>query len=100
MRSIALRVYHCSAEKEGVDHPLGYYIRAHKRRGFRTIGYHFLVHLDGSIDVGRPIAQIGAHARRKNLHSIGICYIGGLDKNRKPKDTRTVLQIHALRALE
>ena len=100
MRSIAHRVYHCSADQEGVDHQLSYYVRMHKARGFRTIGYHFLVHLDGTIDVGRLLAKIGAHAKGKNLHSVGICYVGGLDENRKPKDTRTVQQIHALRALD
>lgn len=100
MRTIKQRVYHCSADREGVHHQLSYYVMLHKKRGFRTIGYHFLVHLDGTIDVGRPLAQIGAHAKGKNLHSIGICYVGGLDKNGKPKDTRTVQQIHALRALD
>ena len=35
-----------------------------------------------------------------NLHSIGICYIGGLDKDGKnPKDTRTDEQKKALRKL-
>jgi len=100
MRTIALRVYHCSADREGKDHSLEYYIKMHRRRGFRTIGYHFLVHLDGAIDIGRKLYEIGAHAKGKNLHSVGICYVGGLDENGKSKDTRTVQQIHALRAID
>ena len=50
--------------------------------------------------------EIGAHAKGKNLHSVGICYVGGLTRETipgiipKPKDTRTVQQIHALRALD
>ena len=100
MRSIAHRVYHCSADREGEDHSLRYYINMHQRRGFRTIGYHFLVHPDGTIDIGRLLSQIGAHAKGKNLHSVGICYVGGLDENGNPKDTRTVQQIHALRAID
>jgi len=78
----------------------------HKKRGFRTIGYHFLVHPDGTIDIGRKLYEIGAHAKGKNLHSVGICYVGGLEKKKKKtdkriaKDTRTVQQIHALRALD
>ena len=100
MRSIAHRVYHCSADREGEDHPLSYYDRMHRKRGFRKFGYHLLVHLDGTIDVGRLLKEIGAHAKGKNLHSVGICYVGGLDKNGKPKDTRTVQQIHALRAID
>jgi len=107
MRTIKLRVYHCSADQEGVNHSLKYYIKMHQRKGFRTIGYHFLVHLDGNIDIGRLLHEIGAHAKGKNLHSIGICYVGGLERipkgskrKPKPKDTRTLAQVHALRALD
>ena len=102
MRSIRHRVYHCSADREGVEHSLKYYIKMHQgpKFRFRTVAYHFVVHLDGSIDVGRLLSQIGAHAKGKNLHSVGIMYVGGLDEHGKPKDTRTVQQIHALRALD
>ena len=44
----------------------------------------------------RPEKMVGAHARRYNVHSIGICYEGGLDANGKPADTRTLAQKHAL----
>ena len=40
--------------------------------------------------------MVGAHARRYNAHSIGICYEGGLDANGKPADTRTPTQKYAL----
>jgi hypothetical protein len=45
--------------------------------------------LDGTIEQGRELEAVGAHTKGHNAHSIGICYIGGLDKNGKPKDTRT-----------
>lgn len=46
---------------------------------------------------GRPIEQIGAHCKGENANSIGICYIGGMDKeNKKAKDTRTDAQKKAL----
>ena len=32
---------------------------------------------------------MGAHVSGQNRGSIGICYIGGVDKNLRPKDTRT-----------
>jgi N-acetyl-anhydromuramyl-L-alanine amidase AmpD len=35
---------------------------------------------------------VGAHCTGYNKDSIGICYIGGLDKNGKSKDTRTEAQ--------
>ena len=40
--------------------------------------------------------MVGAHARRSNAHSIGICYEGGLDENGKPCDTRTPAQKQTL----
>lgn len=89
---------HCLATKEGVDYSAEQVRSWHvNQRGFRDIGYHFLIHLDGTIEKGRPIGQSGAHAKGYNKHSIGVAYVGGLDKNGKPKDTRTVAQYHALR---
>lgn len=40
--------------------------------------------------------MVGAHARRYNAHSIGVCYEGGLDENGKPCDTRTPAQKQTL----
>ena len=45
------------------------------------------------------MSRIGAHAKGYNRNSIGICYEGGLDKDGKPKDTRTPEQRVALRQL-
>ena len=60
------------------------------------VGYHFVVKLDGTIKKGRPIEEIGAHCLGQNKNSIGICYIGGLDKNKYLKDTRTAAQIRSM----
>ena len=102
MRYIDLVVIHCSATEIGKDYSVEDITLWHKVRGFRTIGYHFLIHLDGSIsgvlEGCRPIKEIGAHAKGKNLHSIGICYIGGL-KEGKPSDTRTNEQKESLKCL-
>ena len=68
----------------------------HKARGFKTIGYHYYITKDGQMHLCRPEDMIGAHARRYNAHSIGICYEGGLDANGNPDDTRTPAQKHAL----
>ena len=73
--------------------------RRHKQRGFKMVGYHFIIRLDGTIEQGRPLEMIGAHCSGHNAHSIGICYIGGLDKSGKPKDTRTQVQIDVLWSL-
>lgn len=98
MRNIDRIVIHCSATEDGKDVTVKDITGWHKKRGFRTIGYHYVIYLDGSINVGRPIKQLGAHARGYNDNSVGICYIGGL-KNGKPFDTRNYGQITALRNL-
>lgn len=68
----------------------------HRQRGFRSIGYHFVIRLDGTIEPGRDVALDGAHCTGWNHRSIGICYIGGLDRNGRPADTRTEAQREAL----
>lgn len=102
MRTINLIVIHCSATDEGKDYSVEEITRWHRARGFRTIGYHFLIHQDGSIDGKaegcRSIMEIGAHAKGYNRRSIGICYIGGLLYG-EPADTRTAAQINAMRCL-
>jgi len=49
-------------------------------RGWRDIGYHFVIKRDGTLQFGRPLEQSGAHARGFNKASIGICMVGGMDK--------------------
>lgn len=49
-------------------------------RGWRDVGYHYIIKRDGTLQLGRPIEQVGAHVRGVNLHSIGICLIGGMEK--------------------
>ena len=43
--------------------------------------------------------MIGAHVSGHNKNTIGICYIGGLDADKKAKDTRTDAQKESLRWL-
>jgi N-acetylmuramoyl-L-alanine amidase len=97
MRAINKIILHCSATPEG-RHTTVEDIRLwHKQRGWSDIGYHYVVYLDGTIHEGRPIERSGAHVKSHNKNSIGICYIGGVDKNNlKAKDTRTPEQIMAL----
>ena len=89
MRAINEIIIHCSATKEGNKISATTIDRWHKDRGWRCIGYHYVVRIDGSIEYGRPVQDIGAHVKGKNKHSIGVCYIGGLDADMEPKDTRT-----------
>lgn len=99
MRRIDLIICHCSATKITQDFPVESLEACHKARGFKTIGYHYYITKDGQVHQCRPEDMIGAHARRYNAHSIGICYEGGLDANGEPADTRTEAQKHAMIAL-
>ena len=93
MRKVSKIILHCSATPEGRWHNASDIKLWHLARGFRTIGYHYVILLDGTLEKGRPESEIGAHCRGHNADSIGICYIGGLDKVRGvPKDTRTPAQ--------
>lgn len=48
----------------------------HKERGFKEIGYHFVVRRNGKIEPGRSVSKPGAHTRGLNHCSIGICLSG------------------------
>lgn len=99
MREIKEVIIHCSATIEGNDYHIEDIDRWHKQQGWEKVGYHYVVTLDGTIEVGRHEREVGAHAKWHNNRSIGICYIGGLDKDGKPKDTRTEEQKIAMRNL-
>lgn len=99
-------VIHCSATREGLDVRASDLDKWHKERGFAMIGYNYVIDIDGTIEVGRPLSMEGAHCSTKgfssfsyNKHSIGICYIGGLDKYGNAKDTRTIAQKMAMQEL-
>ncbi len=89
-------IIHCSATREGRDFDASDIDRWHKDRGWREIGYHYVIKLDGTIEKGRDDNQMGSHAKGHNKNSIGICYIGGLSKYGDAKDTRTEEQIEAM----
>ena len=99
MRKIEKIILHCTATPEGREVTVADVTAWHKERGFRTIGYHYLVYLDGTVVRGRREEEIGAHCLGQNTGSIGVCYVGGLDSRGKPKDTRTAAQRVALRHL-
>ena len=100
MRDIDKIIIHCSATPEGRDVKTSTIKQWHTAKGWADIGYHYVIELDGSVNMGRDIDRIGAHTRGENTGSIGICYVGGMDANMKnPKDTRTAKQKEGLKCL-
>ena len=49
-------------------------------RGWRDIGYHYLIQRDGVIRLGRPEEIIGAHCSGHNAVSIGVAVIGNFEE--------------------
>ena len=48
--------------------------------GWADVGYHFVIPKNGRFQKGRDIKLVGAHAKRKNDDSIGICLVGDFHK--------------------
>ena len=96
MREINKLVVHCSATPKGAYFDIEDIRKWHViENGWQDVGYHFIVLLDGTIQLGRPLSVKGAHVSGHNAHSIGICYIGGGIQG-KQEDTRTPEQFRSL----
>ena len=95
-RRIDAIIVHCTATPPGMKVTVDDIDRWHKARGWKGIGYHYVVDLDGTVYRGRTDDCVGAHCRGHNAHSIGVCYVGGLDPQGRPADTRTPEQKEAL----
>ncbi|QDP57247.1 MAG: putative endolysin [Prokaryotic dsDNA virus sp.] len=97
MRKIDKIIVHCTASPELRPHDVNDIRLWHQERGWDDIGYHYLIHIDGTIEEGRPIERYGIHTAGQNYNSIGVCYVGGMTKDMKsPKDTRTKEQKDSL----
>ena len=100
MRPITEIIIHCTGTVPSDGTTVEVVRKYHKEHnGWKDIGYHYLITLDGKIHQGRPLDQVGAHTTNHNQRTIGICYVGGLDENKKAKDTRTLQQVAAIRQL-
>lgn len=72
---------HCS------DTPTGRDVRVHEidewhskqwgpSKSGKYVGYHWVICIDGTIEMGRPTHEAGVHCKGQNKDSIGICLIG------------------------
>ena len=97
MRKIDKIILHCSANgpnsKIGVKEIRDYHV---KQRGWKDIGYHYVIKRNGVLETGRPIEQAGAHCTGYNANSIGICLVGGIDNAGMPQDNFTPEQFEKL----
>jgi N-acetylmuramoyl-L-alanine amidase len=70
-------VIHCTQTPKNMDIDVAKVTEWHKDRGFDTIGYHYLIKRDGTLQTGRDEDVVGAHAIAVNGTSIGIALVGG-----------------------
>jgi hypothetical protein len=91
MREIKEIHIHCTATREGKAITAEAIRQMHKARGWSDIGYHIIVGFQG-IEHGRPLRRNPASVKGRNSGAAAIAYVGGLDSNGKPKDTRTPRQ--------
>lgn len=106
-RAIDLVVIHCSATpsgkplRQGVPGQPGFLnapqvINAwHAARQFKrdpaavlafssvlpSIGYHYVIDLTGEVWNGRHVDEVGAHAAQFNAASVGVCLVGGAERD-------------------
>lgn len=57
----------------------------------KYIGYHFVVKRNGTVETGRPINEVGCHAKGVNKSSIGICWVGKSKMTDKQKESLITL---------
>lgn len=78
-------ILHCSDSPDNMNITIDDIEQWHKDRGFKKIGYHYVIHKDGEVKAGRNPKEVGAHVKGHNNDSIGICWIGRNDLNEVQK---------------
>lgn len=111
MAQLKYLVIHCTATCEGREVSAEEIRRWHTTpvskggRGWKQVGYTDMIHLDGRVerlvqnneDTSVDAFEITNGAKGINSVSRHIVYVGGVDANGRPKDTRTAMQKETLR---
>lgn len=104
-RKIESIVIHCAATKNGQAFEIKQIDDMHKARGFKRdsqfvrtynpelkhVGYHRFIRIDGVVQSGRSLEEVGAHVAGFNSKTIGVCMAG--------TDKFTQAQFDALKSL-
>lgn len=75
-RKITKVFLHCSTSDSPAHDNIKTITEWHLERGFKTIGYHYVITKDGTIHEGRDINIIPAAQKGYNNGSIAICLTG------------------------
>lgn len=95
MRNIKYIVIHCTASQPNAtkESILNYWKNVLK---WKSVGYHRLIDASGIIHELAKYEQVTNGVKGYNSESIHFSYIGGIDAQGKPKDTRTPKQKESL----
>lgn len=98
MREINYIVIHCTATHQAatVDSIKKYWTKV---KGWKSPGYHFIIDQFGKATQLANEDQVTNGVAGYNLKSIHISYIGGIDKDCKPVDTRNLAQIETMKKI-
>ena len=92
-------VIHCTQTPPGMDIDVDKVTQWHKERGFDTIGYHYLIKRDGTLQEGRQQDEVGAHAVAVNGTSVGVALAGGGTPNMGWEDNFAPIQFETLKTI-
>ena len=92
-------VIHCTQTPPNMDVDVAKVTEWHTQRGFDTIGYHYLIKRDGTLQVGRDEDVVGAHAVAVNGTSIGIALAGGGTPEMGWEDNFAPIQFQTLKSI-
>lgn len=95
MRKINFIVVHCTGTQQNTTlESIKYYWKTTLH--WKNYGYHYIVDIDGNLTQLTSINEIANGVKGHNHESIHVAYIGGLDYNLKPKDTRNFHQVKVM----
>ena len=91
---------HCSATRSSMDIGAKEITQWHKAKGWATIGYHYVIRRNGTLETGRRENEVGAHVEGFNHNSIGVCLVGGVhEHDLVPENNFTPEQMNCLKTL-
>ncbi len=74
---------HCSATRPSMDIGAATIRRWHTGKGWKDIGYAWVIRRNGKVERGRNEDVAGSHVRGYNSRSVGICMVGGVKEDGK-----------------
>jgi N-acetylmuramoyl-L-alanine amidase len=94
-RTIKYIVIHCTATQpnESIENIKRYWKEVRK---WNTPGYHYIIQSNGEVVKLLSENKNSNGVYQHNSECINIAYVGGIDKQGKPKDTRTRQQEYAM----